>query len=327
MNSNWEPAQIENKIGINFKYDRTLRLALIHPSYAKLIDEPEINNQRLELLGETVLNLVLVDYIYRNFSHFQVGKQKALVSKLTESERLTNLWYDLQLGEFYPFLALKEERHRLRIKQSNPFEQACKALVGAIFIDRGFSQTRNWLQKRLIVPLLKRYLKPELKHTPSDKHLQFLGDTLLQAIAIDHLYKQVHLVSPNTLKSLGRQLTSKESQSHYLDLSDPVWSKMFPEQSKPNSYKILLAEIYLHFDSANSKSSFRQTSTYFAQNCLDNDEIMAQAIALLLKEGKPQKWIIHKVMNYANNQYNEGREKYYKLIGESESESESESNA
>jgi ribonuclease III len=301
MNSNWEPSQIENKIGINFKYDQTLRLALIHPSYAKLIDEPELNNQRLELLGETILNLVLVDYIYWNFSHFQVGKQKALVSKLTESERLTNLWFDLQLGEFYPFLDLKEERHRLRVKESNPFEQACKALIGAIFIDRGFSQTRNWLQKRLIVPLLKRYLKPELEHHPSDKQLQFFGDTLLQAVAIDHLYKKVHLVSP----------------SNYLESSATAWTKIFPEKSQPKSYKTLLTEIYLHFEGENSKSSLRQTSIYFAQNCLDDDQIMTQAIALLLKDGKPQKWIIHKVMNYANNQYNEGREKYYKLTGES----------
>jgi ribonuclease III len=51
MNNNWEPSQIENKIGINFKYDQTLRLALIHSSYAKLIDEPEINNQRLVFMG------------------------------------------------------------------------------------------------------------------------------------------------------------------------------------------------------------------------------------------------------------------------------------
>ena len=65
-----------------------------------------------------------------------------------------------------PFLDLKEERHRLRVKRSNPFEKACKALIGAIYLDRGFSQTRNWLQKRLIVPLLKKYLKPELEHSP-----------------------------------------------------------------------------------------------------------------------------------------------------------------
>lgn len=319
MNSNWEPSQIENKIGINFKYDQTLRLALIHPSYAKLIEEPEVNNQRLELLGETILNLVLLDYIYRNFSHFQVGKQKALVSKLTESERLTNFWYDLQLGEFYPFLDLKEERHRLRVKQNNPFEQACKALVGAVFFDRGFAQTRNWLQKRLIVPLLNRYLKPELEHQPSDKHQELLGDALLQGVVIDYLYRQIHLVNPSILKSLARKLTSKDSQTDYLKLSDATWSKLLPEQPKPKSFKTFLAEIYLHLDSENSKSSFRLTSSYFAQDCLDIDEIMTEAIALLLKDGKPQKWIIHQVMKYPSNQYNEGRQKYYQLTGESES--------
>lgn len=315
MNSNWEPSRVENKIGINFKYDRTLRLALIHPSYAKLINEPEINNQRLEFLGEAILNLVLVDYIYWNFSHFQVGKQKALLSKLTEPDRLTNLWYDLQLGEFYPFLDLKEERHRLRVKQSNPFEQAFKALVGAVYIDRGFSQARNWLDKRLIFPLLKRYLKPELEHSPTDKHQQFLGDTLLQAVAIDYLYHQILMVNPSKLKLLTRKLTAKESQTKYLKRSDLVWNKIFPNQAKPKFYKTLLAEIYLHFDRDNSKSAFSKTSSYFAEDCLDDDEIMREAIALLLKDGKPQKWIIHKMMGYPSNKYNEGREKYYELIG------------
>ena len=314
MNSNWKPAPIEKKIGINFKYDQTLRLALIHPSYAKLIHEPEINNQRLELLGETILNLVLANYVYNNFSHFQVGKQKALVSKLTESERLTKFWYDLGLGDFYPFLDLKEERHRLRVKQSNPFEKACKALIGAIFIDRGYSQTRNWLQKRLIVPLLKKYLQPESEHSPNDKQIEFLGDNLLQAIAIDYLYHHILLVSPPILKSLARKITAKNIQSTYIKSSATAWTKICGDKKQPKAYKALLAEIYLEYNSANSKSSFRQTSEYFAQNCLDDDEIMAEAIALLLKDGKPQKWIIHKVMNYPSNKYNEGREKYYQLI-------------
>ena len=314
MNSNWEPSPVENKIGINFKHNQTLRLALIHPSYAKQINEPEANNQRLEFLGEAILNLVLVEYIYCNFSHFQIGKQKALLEKLTESDRLTNLWYDLQLGEAYPFLGLKEERHRLRVKQSNPFEQAFKALVGAIFIDRGFSQTRNWLHKNLIVPLLKRYLKPDLEHSASDKQIQFLGETLLQAVAIDYLYQQILQVNPSKLKTLARKLTAKESQSKYLKLADSTWKEIFGDRPQPKSYKNLLAEIYLHFDRQNHKSSFRQTSSYFAQQ-LDDDEIMREAIAILLKDGKPQKWIIHQVMGYPSNKYDLGREKYYELIG------------
>ncbi|MEL6494904.1 MAG: ribonuclease III domain-containing protein [Cyanobacteria bacterium J06623_7] len=317
MNSNWEPSRIEHKIGINFKYDQTLRLALIHPSYAKLIHEPEINNQRLGLLGEAILNLVLANYVYYNFSHFTVGKQKALVSKLTEPERLTNFWYDLQLGEFYPFLDLKEERHRLRVKQNNPFEKACKALIGAIFIDRGFAQTRNWLEKRLIVPLLKKYLKPELEPNPTDKHILFLGENLLQALTLDYLYRHILFVSPNILKSLTRKLTTKDSQNQYLKSSAPAWNDIFAERQQPKSYKTALAEVYLHFNADNGRSSFRKTSEYLVQNCLDNDEIMTEAIYLLQKDGKPQKWIIHKMMNYPSKRYNEGREKYYELLGES----------
>ena len=314
MNSNWEPSRVENKIGINFKHDRTLRQALIHPSYAKQINEPEIDNQRLEFLGEAILNLVLVDYIYWNFSHFQIAKQKALLNKLTESERLTNLWYDLQLGESYPFLGLKEERHRLRVKQSNPFEKAFKALVGAIYIDRGFSQARNWLHKRLIVPLLKRYLKPELEHSASDKQIQFLGETLLEAVAIDYLYNHILQVNPSKLKILARKLTAKDSQNKYFKLSESTWKEICPEQTKPKSYKILLAQIYLQLNDENSKSGFAQTSSYFAEHCLDDDEVMKEAIALLLKDGKSQKWIIHKMMGYPSNRYDLGREKYHELI-------------
>ncbi|MDJ0571309.1 MAG: ribonuclease III domain-containing protein [Pleurocapsa sp. MO_192.B19] len=315
MSNNWQPSQVENKIGINFKHDQTLRLALIHPSYAKQIHEPEINNQRLEFLGEIILNLVVVDYLFWNFSHFQIGKIKALRDKITETERLTKLWYDLQLGEAYPFLGLKEERHRLKVKQQNPFEKAFKALVGAIYIDRGFSQARNWLHKYLIVPLLQRYLKADLEHSASDKQLQLLGETLLDGVVTDYLYRQILYVNPSKLKPLAKKLTSKDSQSKYLkQLSPSAWAEIAPESNKPKSFKILLAEIYLHFNSSNTKSGFRQTSSYFAKHFLDDDEIMQRAIALLLKDGKPQKWIIHKVMGYPSNKYNQGREKFYELM-------------
>ncbi len=316
MTDNWDASKVEQKISINFKYDETLRLALIHPSYAKLINEPEINNQRLEYLGETILNLAIIDYIFGNFDHFQVGKLKALRDKLTDTERLTKLWYDLQLGEVYPFLGLKEERHRLRVKRSNPFEKAFKALVGAIYIDRGFSQTRNWLQKHLIVPLLKKYLKPELKPDPSAKHIDFLGDALLDAIAVDYLYRHILYASPTKLKSLARKLTSKESQTKYVkEIPDEVWLDITPEK-KPNSAKTLVATAYINLNEENSRSSFRKTSELITQ-CLDDDEIMKDAIALLLKDGKPQKWIIHNVMGYPSKKYNEGREKFHELVDKS----------
>ncbi|MGL6341104.1 MAG: ribonuclease III domain-containing protein, partial [Waterburya sp.] len=305
MNNTWESSPVENKIGINFKHDQTLRLALIHPSYAKQINEPEFDNQRLEYLGESIFNLVVVNYLFEHFSHFQMGKFKALRDKITASDRLTQLWYDLGLGEAYPFLALKEERYRLRVKEQNPFEQAFKALVGAIYIDRGFSQTRNWLHKYLLVPLLKRYLKPDLEHSVSDKQLQLLGETLLEAIVRDYLYHQILQTNPSKLKTLARKLTSKDSQESYLQqLSTQDGESIVPEQNQFKFLPLLLAQIYLQFESENYKSSFPQTSSYFIEHCLNDDEIMEQAIALLLKDGKPQKWIIHQMMGYPSNQYN-----------------------
>lgn len=319
MNNTWESSPVENKIGINFKHDQTLRLALIHPSYAKQINEPEFDNQRLEYLGESILNLVVVDYLFEHFSHFQMGKFKALRDKITASDRLTQLWYDLGLGDAYPFLALKEERYRLRVKEQNPFEQAFKALVGAIYIDRGFSQTGNWLHKHLLVPLLKRYLKPDLERSASDKQLQLLGETLLEAIVRDYLYRQILQTNPSKLKSLARKLTSKDSQEHYLQqLSSPDGKTLVLKQNQFKSLPLLLTQIYLQFEDENYKSSFRQTSNYFTEHCLDDDEIMEQAIALLLKDGKPQKWIIHQMMGYPSNQYHEGRERFYKLVGKPE---------
>ena len=319
MSDNWDSSKVEQKISINFKYDETLRLALIHPSYAKLIKEPEINNQRLEYLGETILNLAITDYIFWNFSHFQVGKLKALREKLNETERLTKLWYDLQLGEAYPFLDLKEERHRLRVKRSNPFEKALKALVGAIYIDRGFSQTRNWLKKQLILPLLKKYLKPELEHDPSTKHIELLGNALLDGITVDYLYRHIPYANPTKLKSLAKGLTSKDSQSKYVkQIPDLDWSEIISEESKPKSFKILIAKVYLQLNEENSKSSFRLTSSFMHKHCFDDEEIMKQAVSSLLKDGKPQKWIIHNVMGYPSNKYNEGRDKFYELTGKSE---------
>lgn len=319
MTDNWQPERVESRISINFKYDQTLRLALIHPSYAKLIREPEINNQRLEYLGETILNLVVTDYLYWNFAHFQVGKLKALRSKVVESDRLTKLWYDFGLGEAYPFLDLKEERHRLRVKQNNPFEQGLKALVGAIHIDRGFSQTRNWLQKFLLVPMLQKYLKADLKHEPSQKHFEFLGDSLLQGVAVDYLYRHILHASPTKLKVLARKIVSKDSQGKYRQqISGSDWLEIVPEVEKTKSFKLAIAQLYLQLNESNSKSSFRKTSAHFAESFLDDDEIMEQAIAILLKDGKPQKWIIQNVMGYPSKKYNEGREKFYQLTKKSQ---------
>ncbi|MGH2412532.1 MAG: ribonuclease III domain-containing protein [Microcystaceae cyanobacterium] len=308
---------MEDKIGLHFKNSSTLRLALNHPSYAQQINEPGNDNERLEYLGEAILNLVVVDYLYRHCPYLEVSKQSALRDKLVEEERLTKLWFGLGLGEDYPFLVLKEERHRLRLQRQNPFEEALKALVGAIYLDRGFSQVRNWLSKQLIAPLLERHQKNLKERSSPDKQLQFLGEALLKSIVADYLYRHLPYVNASRLTTLAKGLMSKERQLEYLmQLTQEDWTAIAQENEKvaKKSFNVLLAAIYLQSGPDKSKDNFKKTGNWFAQGFVDGDGVLRQAIALLMKDGIPQKWIIRRVMGYESKDYDKGREHFWELM-------------
>lgn len=313
----WNSSPIEDKIGIHFKNVDHLYLALIHSSYAQQLNEIERDNQRLEFLGEAILNLVVTDYLYHNCPYLAVSKLVALRDKLVEGERLTTLWFQIGLGDGYPLLALKEERHRLRLKRNNPFEGGLKALIGAIHVDRGFSQARNWVTKRLIAPLLERHLKPLQERSSPDKQLQFLGESLLSAIVINYLYSHLPYVTPDKLKSLQKKLVSKELQDEYIKQlsSEDLLSIVQGNNEVPkNSFKALLAAIYLQHNHLDNKGSFKKTGQWLIEHFIDEDQVLKEAITILLKDGKPQKWIIRYVMGYESKDYQKGRDKYNELI-------------
>ncbi|NJO20757.1 MAG: ribonuclease III family protein [Spirulinaceae cyanobacterium RM2_2_10] len=189
---------IEDKIGLNFKHPEILFLALSHPSYAKLAGEPGITNERLDFLGATILELSITTYFYQYCPYLKVANWQGLLPKLTENERLTKLWFQLNLGNSYPFLDLEEERSSLRQKKNNPFVPATRALVAAIHCDRGFTQARNWLYKHLIAPMLAKHLKKIQKRVEPETQLRFIGRYLLPAIVTDYLYTLLPHVTPQS---------------------------------------------------------------------------------------------------------------------------------
>ena len=314
---NWKPAPLQDKIGIHFKDSDLLFESLIHPSYAQQVNQPENDNKRLEYLGEKILELIITNYLYQNCPYLAVSKLTALRDKLEEGERLTELWFKLGLGEDFPFLAIKDERYLLRIKRNNPFEKALKALVGAIHLDRGLSQTSNWVRKQLINPLLARHLKEIKDRSDPQKQLQFLGDALFKAIVADYLYQIFPYVNPGRLNKVAKKLVVREQQNKYIEQLTPKdWEIINTENKKISrkSFPSLLAVIYLYFDQQNSKTSFRETRGWWADKYIDEDEIWNELITLLIKDGIPQKSIIRRVMGYASKDYNEGRERFHKLI-------------
>lgn len=315
----WNPEPIEKRIKLYFKDNELLRLALIHRSYAQLIGVPEHDNQRLEFLGEAMLNLIITDYFYHNFGHMEINKLKAVREKLTTGERLTTLWHNLDLGGAYPFLGLKEERHRLRVKPKNPFADALEALIGAISLDRGFSQARNWTVKNLIAPVLEKHLKDNQERLDPQKQRNLLSNALLRAIVSNYLYNHLPSVETRRLKSLCKEIIATKRVAEYNGQLKGEDLKILEEKldkvpAKP--FKALLATIYLDYNTANTKSSFNRTSQWFVEKFIDKEEVLRKAVLLLLKDGKPQKWIIRHVMGYESKDYHAGRDRFNELLEE-----------
>ncbi|MEC4985119.1 MAG: ribonuclease III domain-containing protein [Oscillatoria sp. PMC 1068.18] len=315
MELNW--SQVESKIGIKFKHTDYLRLALTHPSYAEQLGKPEEHNQRLEFLGNAILDLACIDYLYRNCPYLEAGKLAKLRDKLVEGERLTKLWFQMELGASYPFLALKEERYQLRQKSNNPFESCFKALVGAIYLDRGYLQTRKWLDKNLIAPLLERHQKDIPERFAHNKQLKLLGNYLLKAIVADYLHNLLPEVQEKRLNSLQKSLLKKEKISEYnsqLKKEDLTVLKLGDEVIPAQPFKPLLGAIFVDYHTENDKTAFAKASEWFTNKFLDKEKILQRGISLLLKDGYPKKWIVHNVLGYESKDYQAGRDKFDEIM-------------
>ncbi|WP_267383848.1 ribonuclease III domain-containing protein [Cyanobacterium sp. uoEpiScrs1] len=313
----WQSASLQDRIGIHFRNKDLLFESLIHPSYAQNINQSENDNERLEYLGEKILGLIITKYLYNNCPYLAVSKLITLRNKLEEGERLTNLWFRLGLGESFPLLSVKDERHRLRVKRNNPFEKAFKALVGAIYLDRGFLQSSKWVEKQLIAPLLAHHLKTIKDRVDPERQLQFFGDALFKAIIADYLYRLFPYVNPTKLNKITKGMVVKEQQKKYIDRFTPEdWKIIDTENEKisKKSFTSLLVAIYFYFDKQNSKISFREIGSWWANKCISEDKIWRELITLLTKDCIPQKWIIRKIMGYESKDYDKGRERFHKLM-------------
>ncbi|MBP0021375.1 MAG: ribonuclease III [Cyanobacteria bacterium SBLK] len=306
----WNHAAIEKQIEFNFKHTDLLFLALSHPSYAKEFGKPEENSQRLTWLGEAVYKMTLTHYLYYNCPYLPVANYKGLQQKLIGSEQLTKTWFQLGLGESYPFLALKEERALLRQKKNNPFESAFLALVGAIHCDRGFSQARNWLIKHAISPLLESHLQDNSDRIEPVTQVKYLGNVLLGAIVSNLLYKLLPGVDVKVLNAFQRQLVGKTRVAEY-----KTHSQNLGNEGK-KGFKQFLGEKYLEGDAANNRTAFNQMRDWFLQEFVEEEEILREAIAQLLKAGKPQKWIVRTVLGYASKDADAGRDRFHELMDE-----------
>ena len=133
----------ELKLGYVFRDAELLKLALTHPSVAHEQGASMQTNQRLEFLGDAVLQLVLTRELYEKFPGFDEGPLTKARAKLVNRLTLAAHGASLNLGAHLT-LSRGEETHGGRERPS-ALADAYEALVGAIFLDGGFEAAREFI--------------------------------------------------------------------------------------------------------------------------------------------------------------------------------------
>lgn len=135
---------LQKKLKIN---QNLLKQALVHRSYLNESKEYKTSNERLEFLGDAVLELVVSEFLYKNYPQKSEGQLTKLRSKIVCTKTLSFLARKLFLGKLL-FLSKGEEASGGRENQTllaNTFE----AVIGALYLDRGKTSVRTVLKEIL----------------------------------------------------------------------------------------------------------------------------------------------------------------------------------
>jgi ribonuclease III len=129
-----KPQRLEAALGHDFGRPELLRQALTHRSFGSP------HNERLEFLGDAVLNCTIAGYLYQHFADLKEGELSRLRASLVRQETLADIARSLHLGDF---LQLGEgELKSGGAKRPSILADALEAIIGAIYIDAGFEAAR-----------------------------------------------------------------------------------------------------------------------------------------------------------------------------------------
>lgn len=140
---------LERIIGYRFRRKSLLIGALKHRSVLQQSGEDRhLSNERLEFLGDAVLDFVVAEYFYREFPLMVEGELTKLRSVICSGSVLARAALKLDLGK-YVILSLNEERTGGRERQSI-LEDAFESLIGAVYLDGGLSPARAFVETHLL---------------------------------------------------------------------------------------------------------------------------------------------------------------------------------
>lgn len=208
--------ELQNIIKYNFKDERILRQALTHSSFA---NEQRINkkqhNERIEFLGDAVLELVISEYLFVNNPNKNEGTMTKMRSSLVCEFTLSQCANDIELGRFL-FLSKGEEQTGGRTRSSILCD-AFESVIGAIYLDGGFEEAKKFINRYLLQDVEDKTLfydaKTILQEIVQSKGREVLAYELVEERGPDHNKEfVVHTLIGDKIISQGTGSTKKAAE-------------------------------------------------------------------------------------------------------------------
>jgi ribonuclease-3 len=135
--------QLKNVLGIKPGSVLLYRTALSHRSVKETPDE---NNERLEYLGDAILSAVVADYLFKRYPYKGEGFLTEMRSKMVNRQQLNDIALKMGLRKltFY-------NKFDNSLKGSQIFGNTLEAVVGAVYLDKGYQKTHHWVLKQIVI--------------------------------------------------------------------------------------------------------------------------------------------------------------------------------
>ena len=130
---------LQKKIKINFKNDKTLLQAITHKSH-----DPNNNYENLEFLGDRVLGLVVSKKLCELYPNEKVGSLDKKLASLVNKNKCLEIGNLLNLKEF---VITGNSKTSKNIVENKIISDCCEALIGAIYLDKGFEDSQSFILK------------------------------------------------------------------------------------------------------------------------------------------------------------------------------------
>ncbi len=149
----------ESHADVKFKRLELLNQAFCHRSHANEAGNSVENNERLEFLGDSVLGLVVAEYLYVTLSDKPEGELARIKSFVVSEDSLAGIARTIRIDNY--ILIGKGEEHSGGRRKKAILADALEAIIGALFLDSGFKAAKKFVL---------RYIKPEIRKVLEDRH-------------------------------------------------------------------------------------------------------------------------------------------------------------